>query len=841
DSARGWYWLGLALRETGQLERAGGAFERGQVAAGPERLAAELELARLAFDSGDRAKAIAGFERVVDFYRGRRARSAVEITAAATAAEYLGRTRPMMYQGAVQLYNEAIRIDRASTEPALRLGYLLLDKYNNLEAREVLNEILARDPGNPSALLGLARSQHFDHSNQAEQTVAGALEANPRLVPALVFKARLDIESERYEQAVETLVEALEINPASLEAWATMAAARYLDEDRVGFDEAESKALALNPGFAELYATVADLAAHNRRYGDAVTFASRALELDPYSWRALGLLGTNQLRVGAMAEGRENLEKAFGGDPYNIWIKNLLDLSDTFGEYRQIPSQRFEFMVHGEEAGALEPYLLPLAERTFAEFAERYGYAPPTPVRVELYPRHADFSVRTVGLAGLGILGVSFGPVVAMDSPSARPRGNFNWASTLRHELAHSFHLGMTSNRVPRWFSEGLAVYEERRAGNGWGGDVTLDFLAALANDKTLPLSQLNDGFVRPSYPLQVIHAYYQSSLALEYIETQYGFSAVRSMLDAFDDGATTPEAIERVLKIDIDELDAAFAAHLEQRFAAALAALDDPQGEEATGVGGASTDPPIEESADEQSADATNAEGSDADKSVNAATYARADRLPGNFRAQVQAGRHALDAGEMERAQTYLERAKALLPDYGDQGAPYRELAVLHERRGNLQAAAAELRALVDINAEDYRAHTELARVYNTLEQWEAAADVLLRAVWIYPFDIEVHEDLAAIYARLDDWSAAARERRAVLALEPTDLADARFELARAYFKAGEMDDARHQILRTLEAAPEFEAAKDLRMEIRAARPLPVHNDTPRGSPSAGRSGASG
>ncbi len=42
------------------------------------------------------------------------------------------------------------------------------------------------------------------------------------------------------------------------------------------------------------------------------------------------------------------------------------------------------------------------------------------PVQVELYPDHEDFAVRTMGMPGLGALGVTFGEVVAMDSPSKR-------------------------------------------------------------------------------------------------------------------------------------------------------------------------------------------------------------------------------------------------------------------------------------------------------------------------------------------------------------------------------------------------------------------------------------
>ena len=51
-------------------------------------------------------------------------------------------------------------------------------------------------------------------------------------------------------------------------------------------------------------------------------------------------------------------------------------------------------------------------------------------MQVEVYPDHEDFAVRTMGMPGLGALGVTFGYVVAMDSPSGRPPGTFHWAST---------------------------------------------------------------------------------------------------------------------------------------------------------------------------------------------------------------------------------------------------------------------------------------------------------------------------------------------------------------------------------------------------------------------------
>ena len=64
----------------------------------------------------------------------------------------------------------------------------------------------------------------------------------------------------------------------------------------------------------------------------------------------------------------------------------------------------------------------------------------------------------------IGALGACFGRVVTMDSPQARPPGEFQWEATLWHELAHVITLQMSNQRVPRWLTEGISVYEEKQA-----------------------------------------------------------------------------------------------------------------------------------------------------------------------------------------------------------------------------------------------------------------------------------------------------------------------------------------------------------------------------------------
>ncbi len=178
--------------------------------------------------------------------------------------------------------------------------------------------------------------------------------------------------------------------------------------------------------------------------------------------KGYGLLGLNQLRLRDIEGGKKSLDRSFEGDPFNVWIKNTLDLMDTYPSYVTTRTPRFEIVIEGKESDLLTGYVERIAEEAYESLAERYEFQPETPIRIEVYPSHGDFSVRTLGLPGLGALGVCFGPVIAVDSPSARPKGQFNWASTLWHELAHTVTLGATDHKVPRWLSEGLSVLEER-------------------------------------------------------------------------------------------------------------------------------------------------------------------------------------------------------------------------------------------------------------------------------------------------------------------------------------------------------------------------------------------
>src|SRR5690606_29894550 len=108
-----------------------------------------------------------------------------------------------------------------------------------------------------------------------------------------------------------------------------------------------------------------------RRYAEAARLAQQAIETDPEKWTGYAALGLNQLRLGQIEEGKATLERSFAGDPFNAWIKNTLDLLDTFDDYEMRTSPRFVYMLHGDEADLLFPYISALAEESYDRLAER--------------------------------------------------------------------------------------------------------------------------------------------------------------------------------------------------------------------------------------------------------------------------------------------------------------------------------------------------------------------------------------------------------------------------------------------------------------------------------------
>ncbi len=798
----------------GDREGARQAFESARAARGRDALVASFELARLARDQGAIEQATTGFYAMIDAYNRGAADTVEELVAVAEACQWLGRDDPELFKDALRAYDEAAALDPSWPVPRIRLGELFLEKYDSSQARTSLADVLRSNPRHPEALLAMARTMRFDGDPRAGETLDAALEVNPNLIAARVFRARLRLASERFGEAREEAEKAIQADPESLTARTVLAAVEFIEGRNEEFASLRDGILADNPRYADLFNELADASVENRLYPQARDFAAEAVRLDPKSWRGYGLLGQNQLRLGEIEAGKGNLERAFAGDPYNVWIKNTLDLVDTFVQYRTIQSEHFEFHIHESEAELLAPYVVGLAEEAWELLVERYRFEPPTPVRVEVYPSHADFSVRTVGLAGLGALGVCFGPVLALDSPSARQVGHFNWGATLWHELAHTFTLLVTDARIPRWLTEGLSVVEERRARPAWGDDVQIPFITSLRDGDLLGIGELNDGFMRPKFPNQIGLSYYQASLICDWIEENYGFDAVLLMLAGYREGKSTEEVFQEAMALSLESFDERFFGYLRERFGTAMAALYDVPG----AVG-------RDDAEDEESGEDGPSRGPRRNLFAGSgpdleALERVAKERPDDFRVQMTYGNALFAKERYAEAEAPLLRGRDLFPEFVGPGNAYTLLAEIYRELEREEEAIEALRGLLQHNETAWDEHLALADLLAGAGRSEEEAAILERTLYISPFDAGVHRRLAEFASADGRFDVAVRERAALVALDPPDRAEALYRLARAQRDAGRAEQARRTVLRALEVAPGYDPAQELLLDLVGKEP---------------------
>jgi len=520
-------------------------------------------------------------------------------------------------------------------------------------------------------------------------------------------------------------------------------------------------------------------------FEEAVELTRRALQLDPTNVQASADLGSHLLRVGDEPAARRSLEAAFKADPYDVVTFNLLAMLDTVDKFQTFRDGDLVVRLHPDEAGVMRDQVVPLARLALDTLSKRYQFTPTGPILVEMFPKHDDFAVRTIGLPGfIGALGACFGKVVTLDSPRARPPGTFSWTATLWHELAHVISLQMSNNRVPRWISEGISQFEERRARPEWGRETEIPFAQALEAGKLLKLRDINQGF---SDPRMISLVYHQSSLVIEHLVATYGEPALWKLLRAYGQGLETDEAFKSAFGATLDEIQTSFDARLDRDYAPMRAALKTP------------------EIPDEASVDQLKALAAD---------------NPGSFGVQMRLAQALNAAGNVPEAIAALERAGRLLPAANGQANPNAAIAQLALKQGDTSRAIRALEAVVKVDSSDVESARKLASLVAPLGDAARTAAAYALVAELDPFDGQAQAIVGRQALQQKEASRALRALRAALATGPADRATAHTDLAEALVLAGQLGDARSEALAALEIAPSFERAQDLLLEIIAAQP---------------------
>ena len=351
------------------------------------------------------------------------------------------------YKNANDQFKIAIKLQPKNADYRVRWGRLFLERFNAAEAKNLFGEALEIDKNYAPAYVGLAKVAAEGFSEKAVEFAAKAVELDPKLVEAQELLAYLALEDNDMDRARKEADKALAMSPEALDAMAVHASVELLDDKSAQqwFDRISK----VNPVYGQGYSTAAHFFVMNRRYREGIEYYRKALALEPQLFEARAQLGVNLMRLGQEKEAYDQLELCYGAGYKNAETVNTLRLLDTYKNFKTFETSTTILKLHKKEAALLQPYFQAELERAMKTYDAKYHMKLSAPVQVEVYPDHEDFAVRTMGMPGLGALGVTFGTVVAMDSPSGRTPGSFHWASTMWHELSHVYVLTATNHRVP--------------------------------------------------------------------------------------------------------------------------------------------------------------------------------------------------------------------------------------------------------------------------------------------------------------------------------------------------------------------------------------------------------
>ncbi|MDG2421141.1 MAG: peptidase MA family metallohydrolase [Gammaproteobacteria bacterium] len=700
------------------------------------------------------------------------------------------------FHDANSLFSEATRANPNNLEAHVLWGDLFLEKYNASDAERSYQEVLDINSRHVPALVGMAKVAGD------ERALTRALAINPNSVLALETYGQLLLMNSRNEEAKEYFERALNLNPQSLKTLSILAAQAIFNQRPEEYEQYKARVDAFSPNNPQFLGDIADTFGNNYLFAEAVEFARAAIQSDPEYWQGYTLLGSNLIRLGEEVEGKENLEIGFENDPFNVMTSNMLKVFDTLETYETLESEHFKVHMSENDADILWPYMEPLLEESWDTLTAKYGFEPEGPILIEVFENSADFAVRSVGLPDIGpLVGICFGKVVTLISPDTLAA---NWQEIVWHEFMHVITLQMTNNRMPRWLSEGISVWEEREGRSYWGRSQGLDLVRAAKDEKLLHVKDLNSGFSGARDNADLGFAYFQSYLVVDYISEEYGFDKLLELIDQYAVVKDESDRFDEVFQLTLDQFDNGFRSWINQRVEEInvyVHSEDVPDEGEGHGHG-------IRENSSAILAELYN------NASLKQHMSARIEENPRDFQAYLQLGIVLFKEEDYEQAKSHLITANDMLPSYTGYPSPALVLSQIYDREENQQEQLHWLEILLQNLQHDYESAIVLAEQALKNEQFERAEYYIDRAIQVDPYRSSVHELKARYADRVGDSGLAVTEYEVLLKLEINDPVEARTDLAEAYLNNGQVDEARQSVLYALEVAPSYRRAQEVLLQ---------------------------
>ncbi|HET6429963.1 MAG TPA: tetratricopeptide repeat protein [Phycisphaerae bacterium] len=705
------------------------------------------------------------------------------------------------------------RADKTYWPAHIAAAELLLEKHKGGPAGEELKLAAKINKNLPDVHVGngvlLLATFEFE---KAVAEAKEALKINSNCTDAMLLEAATLMRWQKLSQAQEVLEKLLKVNPNDIQALSMMAAVHMLRYAPAGAEPYIKRGAAINPDSAEMHETIGDWLSSARQFDEAEAHFRKAMEMAPELAGPVTGLGRLYMQTGWEELAHETLDKAFQIDDFRADVKNYLDLLDAMKSFSVRETPHFIIKVDGKHDEVLLEWIAEVAEEIHEEVSRDFAHTPEQKTLVEMFPDQAKFSMRISGRGWLPTVGACTGRVIAMPAPDPLRGGfgQFNWYAVLRHEYTHAVTLTATRNRIPHWFTEACAVWEQPDRRNFQAVGLLVE---AVRSGKLYPVEELSWGFIRPQRDRGAgarSLAYAQSEWVFEYIDERKGRQTILEMLKAFGDGRTQADVFQNVVGIPEKQFDKDFGEWAVRQITSwGFDADPTPNLKKAQQ---AVKDKP--DSADAQADLALAYYRAHAYPSAEAAARKAVELKPAHTKAlgilgAAQASRkkykeaietarklEAIDPQSANAAQILakvavlerdwptaipaLERYKQILPwdDYG-----YVELAKIYDQLGQMRLLLPNLVEMHRRTMKDPKYARRAADIYRASDAPAEAIEFYEQVIQINPYDAGAYQAMAALALRLKQYDRALAAMRSKSLLEP-DNARTWAELAMVYYR---------------------------------------------------------
>lgn len=665
-------------------------------------------------------------------------------------------------------------------------GELALSKGDFALASKWFRDGMRQFPEDPAMTSGLARSFAPSDSERTLELIEKSMTLNPKHIPSRLILVDMLLNSESFDDVNKLLGEVEEIHPLEPKMWAYRAVVYHLQSQTSEEAAARAKALEQNSIDPEIPYIIGKKLSQQYRFKEGSAYQRMALNLDQSYLPSKIQLAQDLLRLGQNEEGWQLASSVHEEDGYDVTAYNLVNLKDNLADYQTVTNEHFVIHLDKKEKEIFGQEALELLENAYQKLTRKYNYYPTELTHVEIFASTSDFEVRTFGMPNIpGYLGVCFGPVITANSPSTARMNSVNWKAVLWHEFCHTVTLGATRNKMPRWLSEGLSVYEEYQENPAWGMKLTPQFLQWIQDGDLLPVSDLSSGFMRPKTPGHIEFAYYQSSMVVEYLLKKYPEKKMADLLNDLSRGIDINAALEKNYS-SIDELDSQFEKWIKNIVNKSKGNLTFTK---------AAPQSPAQMLQTYQIGENGDLSPKDSEDSAN------------NYWKKLAQAQSLLSEKKYKETQDLIESILKEFPEPRESPNPLFILSSVYREQDDFKMEKETLEKWAALEVVPPDIYRRLLKFSIEEEENEDIRKYAAELIAIDPFDVDPYQSLAYVAETEKSFPEAIKNLELILKLDPLNPADIHYKLFKLR-KDPSPDLAYQNLLSTLELAPRHKMA---------------------------------